>query len=59
MKTSYRLQKIGNIKFLTNMIIKKAARSEQIRNSLKSMVEDVENRNNIVNPVFYLKLLLA
>ncbi|MBS3054306.1 MAG: NAD(P)/FAD-dependent oxidoreductase [Candidatus Aenigmarchaeota archaeon] len=59
MKASYRLQKIGNIKFLTNMIIKKAARSEQIRNSLKSMVEDIEHRNNIINPAFYLKLLLA
>jgi menaquinone-9 beta-reductase len=59
LKISYRLQRIGNIKFLTNMIIRKAARSSQIRTALKNMVDDVESRNNIINPMFYLKVLLA
>lgn len=59
MKTSYKLQRIGSIKFLTNLVIRKAARSNQIRASLKSMVDDIEERKNLVNPAFYLKLLLA
>ncbi len=59
MKTSYRLQRIGRIKFLTNLIFRKAARSRHIMESLKSMVDNMEQRNNIINPMFYIRLLLA
>ena len=59
MKTSYRLQRIGRIKFLTNLIFRKAARSRHIMESLKCMVDNMEQRNNIINPMFYIRLLLA
>ncbi|MBI4014545.1 MAG: geranylgeranyl reductase family protein [Candidatus Aenigmarchaeota archaeon] len=59
MKTSYRLQRIGRIKFLTNLIFRKAARSRHVMDSLKSMVDNMDQRNNIINPLFYLRLLLA
>ncbi len=57
--TSYKLQKMGKRKFLTNLVISKAAKSKQIQQTLASMLDNKEQRKKLANPLFYLKLLFA
>jgi len=59
MATSYKLQKMGKNKFLTNLVISKAAKSKQIQEALASMLDNKESRKKLTNPLFYLKLLFA
>ena len=59
MATSYKLQKMGRKKFLTNLVISKAAKSKQIQQALASMLDNKEQRKKLANPLFYLKLLFA
>jgi len=59
MATSYKLQKLGRRKWLTNLVIGKAAKSKQIRETLASMLDNKEQRKKLTNSLFYLKLLLS
>lgn len=59
MKTSYKLQRLGKFKFLINLVINKVQKSEQVKNILREMVDNVEERKGLANPLFYLKLLFA
>lgn len=59
MQTSYKLQKMGKRKWLTNLVIRKAAKSKQIQETLASMLDNKEQRKKLTNPLFYLKLLFA
>ncbi|MBS3068494.1 geranylgeranyl reductase family protein [Candidatus Micrarchaeota archaeon] len=57
--TSYKLQKLVKYKFLINMIIDKANRSQTIRDAISGALIDPENQKQFHNPWFYLKVLLA
>ena len=59
MATSYKLQKMGRRKWLVNLVIGKAAKSKQIRETLASMLDNKEQRKKLTNSLFYLKLLLS
>src|SRR3989338_814166 len=56
---SYKLQKLGQNKFLLNWVIGKAARSEHVRETLSGMLANTQAKKGLVNPLFYLKLLFA
>lgn len=59
MNTSYMLQKMGRHKWLLNMVIGKAARSKEIRDTISGMLVNENARKNFISPMFYLKVLLA
>ena len=61
----YRLQRLGRIKFLLNLILGKAARSEKVRNAIAmTLVESdehktVEAKKKLASPLFWLWTLLS
>ncbi len=57
--TSFKLQKLVKYKFLINMIIDKASRSQLIRDAISGALIDPENQKQFHDPWFYLKVLLA
>lgn len=59
LRTSYKLQKLGRQKFLVNLVVGKASKSRQVNDTLRTMMDNVEHRKDLTNPVFYLKLLFA
>ncbi len=59
LKTSYLLQKIGRIKPLLNLVIGKAAKSKEIKETLSGMLANENAKKAFVSPMFYLKLLFA
>ena len=56
--TSYKIQRLGSFKFLINLLINKASKSNEIKNILKDTMDN-EKTDTFINPSFYLKLLLA
>ncbi|MEE9167029.1 MAG: geranylgeranyl reductase family protein [Candidatus Neomarinimicrobiota bacterium] len=59
LRLSTKLQQLGRLKFLLNFVIAKAARSEEVRNVIGGMIVNEHPKENLVNPMFYLKLLFA
>ena len=59
MKTSYMLQRIGGIKPLLNLVVGKAQRSREIRETISGMLGNEETKKALISPLFYLKLLFA
>jgi len=59
LKQSHRLQQLGRYRFLLNLVIDKAARSDEIRETLSGMLVNEEARKQFNNPLFYLKLLFS
>lgn len=59
LKTSYYLQKAGKITPLLNFVIKKASRSEKVRETISGMLGNEKAKKEFVSPLFYLKLLLS
>jgi geranylgeranyl reductase family protein len=59
LRTSCKLQKMGRRKFLVNLVINKANKSNQIHDTLRLMIDNAEERKGLANPMFYLKLLFA
>jgi flavin-dependent dehydrogenase len=59
LKTSYRLQQMGKIKPLLNLVIGKASRNKEIRETISGMIANENAKQNLINPLFYLKLLLG
>lgn len=57
LKNSYRLQKLGKHRFLLNWMIRKAARSQQFRETLSAMLANREGTKQFADPLFYLKIL--
>ncbi|MAF36061.1 hypothetical protein CL622_03000 [archaeon] len=57
--TSYKLQKIGRIKTVLNLVVSKAQKSPQVRETISSMLGSEEAKKNLAGPLFYLKLLFA
>jgi len=59
LKVSSKLQKIGRSRFLLNLVINKAARSEEVSNVIAGMLANEVPRKRLANPLFYLKLLFS
>lgn len=59
MRLSHMMQKLGNWKWLLNVVIRKASRSEEVADAISSMFDDLEEREKLVSPMFYLKVLFA
>ncbi|VVB66277.1 Digeranylgeranylglycerophospholipid reductase [Candidatus Gugararchaeum adminiculabundum] len=59
LKTSKMLQKMGRFKFLLNLIIGKASRNEEIRNTISGMLANEVAKKQIISPSFMLKVLFA
>jgi hypothetical protein len=59
LKTSYMLQKMGRHKWLLNLVIGKASRSKEVRDTISGMLVNEEARKSFISPMFYLKVLLA
>lgn len=57
LRVSSKLQKIGQIRFLLNFVIKKAARSAEVSNIIAGMLANEVPRKRLANPLFYLRLL--
>lgn len=59
LKTSHRLQRIGRSRKLLNFVINKAARSEDVRDTIMGMIVDEVPKRRLANPFYYLKLLFS
>jgi menaquinone-9 beta-reductase len=58
MVNSYRLQRLSRHKFLLNLFIGRAADRPAVRQMLVDMLGSAEEKEKVVSPMFYLKLLL-
>jgi len=58
MKNSYRIQRLSRHRFLLNLFLGKAADKPEVREMLVDMLGSVEEKEKVVSPWFYLKLLL-
>lgn len=56
---STKLQKLGQYRFLLNLVIKKAARNDEVKEVISAMMADQLPRTTLANPLFYLKLLFS
>jgi geranylgeranyl reductase family protein len=59
LRLSYNLQRMLSWHWLLNKVIQKAARSEDIKNAISIMFEDMQERGKLVSPMFYLRVLFA
>ncbi len=59
LKTSYKLQKIGQHKFLLNLVIDKAAKSKAVQEAISNSLLNPQERSAFSNPLFYIKALLS
>jgi len=59
LKVSSRLQKIGRSRTLLNLVIHKAKRSQDIRDTIMGMMANEIPKKQLTNPLFYLKLLFS
>ncbi len=57
--TSYKLQKVGRIKWLLNLVIGKAATRPKVRETISSMLGSEQAKKEFMGPLFYLRLLLS
>lgn len=59
LQVSTKLQKIGRIRPLLNFVIKKAARSNHVREIISGMMANQIPKTEFANPLFYFKLFLS
>ena len=57
LKVSTKLQKLGRIRFLLNLVVKKASNNPEVRNIIAGMLVNEIPRKHLSNPLFYLRLL--
>jgi len=53
------MQRLVNWKWLLNTVIRKAGRSEEIADAISCMFDDLEEREKLISPSFYMKVLFA
>jgi hypothetical protein len=53
------MQRLGRWKWLLNKVIEKAARSPEVADAISMMFDDEEEREKLISPLFYLRLLTA
>lgn len=56
---STKLQKLGQHRFLLNLVIRKAARNDEVKEVISAMMADQMPRSTLANPLFYLRLLFS
>ena len=59
MKLGTRLQRLGEWQWLLNFVVGKGKKSQQVRDTIAAMITNELPRENLVDPLFYLKLLFA
>ena len=59
LRLSHMMQRLGNWKWLLNLVIKKASRSDELADALSCMFDDLDERRQLVTPLFYLRVLTA
>lgn len=59
LRLSHIMQRLVNYPWLLNLVIRKAARSEDISRAISCMFEDMQEREKLITPSFYLKVLFA
>ncbi|MDX1611746.1 MAG: NAD(P)/FAD-dependent oxidoreductase [Candidatus Thermoplasmatota archaeon] len=59
LKTSHKLQKLGQHKWLLNFVISRAANRPQVAEIISDMLADRDKKDELTNWWFYLKLLFA
>lgn len=55
---SKRMQELVRYPWLFNLVVNKAIRSNTLRETISCMFEDIDLRNRLSNPMFYLKVLM-
>ncbi|MFH1392050.1 MAG: NAD(P)/FAD-dependent oxidoreductase [Candidatus Diapherotrites archaeon] len=58
-KTSYRLQRLGSIKFLLNMFIDKAVQKKEVKDIISGMLANEEAKKESISTFSLLKVLLS
>ncbi|MBU0530083.1 MAG: NAD(P)/FAD-dependent oxidoreductase [Nanoarchaeota archaeon] len=59
LEMSYKMQKLGRRKFLVNLVVNKVHKNQDIRDTLRTMLDSTEERKNLTSKMFYLKLLFS
>lgn len=59
LRLSHAMQRLGRWKWLLNKVIEKAARSPEVADAISQMFDDEEEREKLISPLFYLRLLTA
>ena len=59
LKLSTQLHGLGNWGFIMNLVVRKAARSPQVSDLICGMMANAVPRKQMINPLFYLRLLLS
>ena len=59
LRLSHAMQRLGRWKWLLNKVIAKAARSPEVADAISMMFDDEEQREQLISPLFYLRLLAA
>ena len=57
LQMSYKLQRLGRHRWLLNFVLRRAAKSENVRNTISQMLADREKKEDFGNLLFYLRLL--
>lgn len=57
LQMSYKLQRLGRHRWLLNFVLRRAAKSENVRNTISQMLADREQKENFGSFWFYFKLL--
>ncbi len=57
LQMSYKLQRLGRSRMLLNFVLRRAAKSERVRNTISQMLADREKKENFGSFLFYLRLL--
>jgi geranylgeranyl reductase family protein len=57
--TNHRMQRMANSKFLMNLVIGKAKRSKEVRGVISDAILNPSNHKRLVDPLFFLRALLA
>ena len=57
LRVSTKLRKIAGLQWLLNFTIRRAAHSQEVRDTLRAMIAQEVSREQMTGPLFYLKLL--
>jgi flavin-dependent dehydrogenase len=57
--TSYKMQRLGKIKFLLNMVVRKARTSKTVSELISASLSNEKTKKSFENPLFYLKILFC
>ncbi len=59
LQMSYLMQRIGRWRWLLDLVIRKAARSNELADTISCMFDQLDERRKLASPLFYLRVLTA